>query len=344
MRRTQDLLRMFVVSVTLCTFVGFAQSQTSITKSYRGAIGDKHIEMKLEVAGSKVTGTYFYDQFKQEIKLEGSINPQGVLTLAEGTEKRPTGKFVCKPDPEAIELDVDCEWTRPNGTGTAMVSLYEQSVTLSSPLKIVPTLINNRKASVYVSYPQLTSTSLTPGMTGFNKLVETRVQAAIKEFGENDPKESDFDTNYVVLFASDSIVSVEMRESAYAGGAHPSSRLWTVNYNLKTNKELTLEDVFKPGDEYKQTIAEFSVKDINRRAEKLNQDEARRNKKQPEPRKDLFSSAEDLAEMDTWALTSKGVAVYFDFPHVIAIFTKTVVPYSELTRHLRPDGVIPAVK
>ncbi len=333
------LTALVIVSITLIT-----HAQTPSTKIYRGSIGDKHIEMRIDVNGSKVTGTYFYDLFRQDIKIEGEYDAKGQLQLSEGEGKKKTGKFVCKAQPEAIELDLECEWARPNGTGNAMVVLYEQSVAFKSGVKVVPKLINDRKASVFVSYPQLTATTMTPGMTGFNALVESLVQKAVKEFTPQTAKDSDFDTNYSVMFADDSIVSIEMQESSYAGGAHPTSRLWTVNYNLKTNKQLNLDDVFKPGDEYKQAVAEFAVKDINRRAEKLDLDEAKRTNTQPQKREDPVMTLEQLPEMDTWGLGSKGVAVYFDFPHVMAVFTKTVVPYSALTRHLRTEGVAPQVK
>jgi len=48
--------------------------------------------------------------------------------------------------------------------------------------------------------------------------------------------------------------------------------------------------------------------------------------------------------MDTWGLSPKGFVVYFDFPHVMAVFDKTVVPYGMLARHLSPTGVVPIVR
>src|SRR6476620_7900554 len=65
-----------------------ARGQTTPTKIYRGSIGDKHIEMRLNVAGTKVEGTYFYDQFKQDIKLEGAVDSKGELSITEGAGKK----------------------------------------------------------------------------------------------------------------------------------------------------------------------------------------------------------------------------------------------------------------
>jgi len=109
------LLRCSLLTLLTLICVAAAQGQTDSTKVYRGTVGDKHVEMRLTVAGSKVTGTYFYDQFKQEIPLEGTYDSKMVLQLEEGAGKKKTGKFVCKAEPESLEVDVECEWSRPDG-------------------------------------------------------------------------------------------------------------------------------------------------------------------------------------------------------------------------------------
>jgi hypothetical protein len=184
---------------------------------------------------------------------------------------------------------------------------------------------------------------MTEAMNGFNRLVLSRLQTAMKEFDPETVARSNFDTNYNVLLATDDIVSVEMVEYSDTGGAHPNTRLWTVNYDLKTNKELTLKDVFRD-EEYKNAIAEFAAKDISRRADEIERSEAKQNSRQPEKRDQPFMTADSLPELDTFALSPKGFVAYFDFPHVMAVFDKTVVPYGMLARHLKPNGVVPVVR
>jgi len=48
--------------------------------------------------------------------------------------------------------------------------------------------------------------------------------------------------------------------------------------------------------------------------------------------------------MNAWGFSPKGFVVYFDFPHVIAVFDKTIVPYSVVAQHAKPNGVVPLVK
>ena len=89
------LFRLMLPALLTFSLFSLARSQTAPPKIYRGAIGDKHIEMRLNIAGSQVDGTYFYDQFKQDIKLEGTYDSKGEMSLNEGTGKKKTGKFVC---------------------------------------------------------------------------------------------------------------------------------------------------------------------------------------------------------------------------------------------------------
>jgi hypothetical protein len=324
--------------------VAAAQGQTDSTKVYRGSLGDKHIEMRLTVAGSKVKGSYFYDQFKQDIELEGSYDSKGVLELVEGSGKKKTGNFVCKAEPESLEADLECEWSRPDGKGQRLVFLNEQGIRFKTDLKVVPKIASDRKTKASASYPQLSAAVMTPGMTTFNRLVESKIQTAIKEFGSQFEAASVFDTNYDVMWATEDFISIEFEEYTDGGGAHPNTRLWTVNFSLSKNRELTLDDVFTKDSDYAAEIAKFAAKDISRRADKLERDEAQRTNRQPEKRDGPFMTEEGLPEMDTWALTPKGFAVYFDFPHVMAVFNRTIVPYGMVARQLRPGGVVPLVR
>ena len=324
-------------------FLSLAPSALAQTiKTYRGSLGNKHIEMRLTVEGNKVTGSYFYDQFKQDIPLEGAFDSKGSLQLTEGKGKTKTGKFVCKNQLSTVEVS-ECEWSRMDGTGQAFVFLTEQGIQFKEAIALTPKVLNDRKLKATVSYPQLTSQASSPAIEGFNSLVEKLVQKSVKDFAENRDPNSVFEISYNVLLGTDNVVSVELEEY-FDGGAHPTEHFSTVNYSLKANKQLTLADVFRPGDEYKQAIAEFAAKDINRRADEIERADAQRENRQPQKRDEQLMTDDQLPEMDTWGLSPKGFVVYFDFPHVMAVFDKTVVPYGVLARHLSPTGVVPIVR
>ena len=150
-----------------------------------------------------------------------------------------------------------------------------------------------------------------------------------------------YEANYNVLLATNDLISVEFAEYTDGGGAHPNNRFWALTYDLTGNKELKLDDLFKPDSDYKTSIAKYVVSDINKRAIALEQADAQRSGRKAEPREGPLVSEEQLSEPADWAMTPKGLMVYFDFPHVMAVFDKTIVPYGVLANYLKANGAAP---
>ncbi|MEK6337073.1 MAG: DUF3298 domain-containing protein [Acidobacteriota bacterium] len=315
------------------------EAQTSATKVYRGAIGNRHVQMRLNFNGKAVTGTYSYDDFGQDLKLTGQLDDQNRLELKESAAKgTQSGKIVCKRQLDDL-LDSECTWSRADGTRESYMTLAEQHIAFTNGLQVVPKTLNNRKTGVGVSYPQLTGNpSLSAATQNFNQRVLELVRKAIGEFAPIDEGKGSFDTNYNVLLGSNDLVSIEMVENSDGGGAHPNNRFWSITYDLAANKELQFEDLFKPGSNYQEAIAKYVTADIDKRADALEAEEARREKRQPKPRDSSLVSEEQLSELSGWVMTPKGLMVYFDFPHVMAFFDKNFVPYSVISEHLKPNG------
>jgi hypothetical protein len=164
-----------------------------------------------------------YDQFKQDIKPKVPTTQKASWRLAKAQEKE-TGKFVCKAT-EASDTDLECEWSRVDGTGKRVVYLVEQWIHLKSDTELIPKTILDQKTKAFASYPQLKAPSTTDAMNGFNRLVESQLQAAIKTFEPESVANSSFDTNYNVLLCNDELVSVEMVEYLDVGGAHPNRQV-----------------------------------------------------------------------------------------------------------------------
>lgn len=312
--------------------------QTSTSKVYRGSIGNSHVQMRLNIQENKVSGTYFYDSIGEDLKLTGRLNDQGGLELSEfGANGKQTGKITCKRK-LGDGIDAECKWTRPDGTREAYVTLEEQHTAFTNGLQMTPKTISNRKTGVGVSYPQITGTgALTSAAQSFNRRILALTQAAIKEFSPIDGRGS-FDTTYNVLLSTNDLVSVEMLEYYDGGGAHPNDRFWSLTYDLSANKELKFDDLFKPGSDYHTAIAKFVVADIDRRLAAIEQEEARRAGRAPKQRDESLVSMEQLSELSGWAMTPKGLVVYFDFPHVMAVFDRTLIPYNVVNEYLKPSG------
>lgn len=316
-----------------------AQSGSGSAKSYRGTIGDKHIEMRLTIAGNNVSGTYSYDQFRQEIKLAGSVQSNGQLQFTETAPgmKKPSGQFLCKTKPENFEADLECDWSRIDGSGKAVVVLYEQFI--DAGIDVTPKMFNDWRSKVTISYPRIANPL--PGADAFNELIVGLAKQSVKDnFSPESPGTGVFDTSYVLLFASPQFLSIEMQEYSDVGAAHPNTRLWTVNYDLKAQRQISLEELFREKSDYKTVIAEYVASDINRRAQQMDDDEAKRNGTQPQKREEPLMSSSELPQIAGWAASRKGLAIYFDFPHAMAVFDETIVPYEILRSHFKSDGSV----
>ena len=316
------------------------QPASTAAKVYRGSIGGSHIQMRLNVQGNKVSGTYSYDSIGEDLKLSGQLDEQGRLELAEFANGKQTGKFTCKRK-LGDEIDSECSWSKPDGTREAFVTLEEQSIAFTNGLQVTPKTIANRKSGIVVSYPQITNSgnALSRSAEGFNRRVLALVQKAIKEFEPGtEPGRSSFETNYNVLLATNDLISVEMREYSDSGGAHPNSGFWAITYDLSANKEPDFDDLFKPGSDYKTAIAKYAVADIDKRAVAIEQEDARREGRKAEQRTEPIVTIDQLSEISDWGLTPKGLVVYFYFPHAIAVFDRTLIPYSVINEYLKPNG------
>ncbi len=337
--------RMAMATVLGCSVLCLALpvlGQQTIANVYRGSVGGSHFQMRLNIQGNNVSGAYSYDSIGEDLKLTGHLDSQGRLELTEsGAKGKPTGKFVCKRFDHAAEPE--CTWSKPDGTREAYVTLQEQHVAFTNGWQVVPKIIANRKSGVNVSYPQISSRTgaLSPGAAGFNRRVLAQMQQAIKDFEPGpDAARNSFETNYNVLLAANDLISVEMLGYSDSGGAHPNTGFWSLTYDLSGNQELQLEDIFKPDSDYKTAIAKYVVADIDKRAAALEEEDAKREERKPNPREEPLMTIEQLPELSDWGMTPHGLTVYFDFPHVIAVFDRTFIPYSVFDGHLKPNGPV----
>jgi len=309
------------------------------TRVYRGSIGGSHIEMRLDISGNKITGTYSYDRVGEDLKLSGQFDDQGRLQLSElGPKNKPAAKIACKYSLDD-SVDSECSWSRLDGSREAFVTLAEQHVSFTNGLQVSPKTIIDRTTKTTVSYPQITNAGkpLGPGAQNFNGAALASVRKAIKDF-EPEAGRTVYEANYNVLLATNDLISVEFAEYTDGGGAHPNNRFWALTYDLTGNKELKLDDLFKPDSDYKTLIAKYVVSDINKRAIALEKADAQRSGRKAEPREEPLVSEEQLSEPADWAMTPKGLMVYFDFPHVMAYFDRSFVPYSVVKGNFRPEG------
>lgn len=311
-------------------------------KTFRGIIGKNSIEMKLQRDGENLSGTYFYEGIGQNLTLKGRVDsPKGTLSLEEfDASGKQTGKFACKLTDESDRepaTRIEGQWSRPDGKQVTPVDLTDQHIEFTKNLQVVSKSIRERKPSINASYPQITGSN-DPAITRFNQQAEAIVTQAIKDFkeGEPDPNKSDFSTIYNVMLATDDLISVEISQDSYAGGAHPDSAYYTLNYDLRAGRELQLKEIFKANADYQKTIRQYALKDINARAKR----EALKEHMPPDQQTEDLFSPDQLSEWTGWAMTRRGFLVYYDFPHAVAFFSKEFIPARVLKDDLDPQRTV----
>ena len=290
-----------------------------------------------------MTGSYNYDGAAERLRLEGRVGADGKLALAEYDRAgRQTGKLACEPgggDRVALDIDLECEWSRPDGTSQTYAGLTEQHAAFTRGWRVAPREIVNRRYGVGVTYPQLAAARgarLTPGALSFNRRAAALAARLVREFAAGPPERGMYlRVNYDVLVASDDLVSVELEEERDFGGGRPGTRFFGLTHDLRAGRELRLEDLFKANSDFERALRAHAYERINRSYREINRGEAASGAAAPDA-EDLMHGRADGIE--AWALTPRGVVVYFNFPQVMAAFSRNFVPYDAVKDLLRADG------
>src|SRR5437868_9112920 len=329
--------RLICSFVLLLSFVASCLAQAP-TQTFRGTIGEQTVVMKLQRDDDKLTGSYSYERIGQSITLKGQIDQQGNVTLAEfDSTGRQTGKFTGKLEPDEERTDaliLDGTWTRPDGSHETSFSLSEQQIAFTNGLQFTSKTIADRRLSIKAIYPQLAGGD-TPGVLAFNRAVEILLTRLVNDYRKNfvpTDHGGGLDTDYNVLLATDDLVSVELNEE-YWGGAHPEAGHDAVTYDLRNGRALVLASLFKPGAKYADVLRRAARADMLARLKRLDT-------KNNENKQDYesFFSDDELKEWGAWGLTPRGLVLYFDLPHVVAVFDKASIPWTELKDILDPKG------
>ena len=115
--------------------------------------------------------------------------------------------------------------------------------------------------------PKYTVTTETPTLEGvddgrvveFNVLMQMTVNEMVEGFKTNMKEQpvtpitagSSFDVKYELLSPPGYVYSIKFNVMGYTdGAAHPYHFSKTVNFNLETGKEITLDELFLPGSNY----------------------------------------------------------------------------------------------
>lgn len=318
-------------------------------KIFIGSIGGKYdIRMYLWREGETFSGYYLYEISGGNINLEGTINANGAFVLKENDfEGKQTGVFKGKLTRSVLggeSLHLEGTWSKPDGTGAMSFSLNEQDFDLGGGMKIASkrTSSKNKKPAytIEAQFPQIEG-STAAGVVGFNKTINSMVASQIADF-KKDAADADFSgatnesgltINYEITYASNVLISVAFTVSPYfAGAAHPNHYTSVLNYDLKTGKPIALADVFKPGSNYLQVLANYCIAQLKKRLGEMS---------------DISTINQGASakrdNYQNWNIGRKGLEITFD-PYQVAAYAagpqRVIARYDALKNLLNPSGPI----
>lgn len=171
----------------------------------------------------------------------------------------------------------------------------------------------------------------------FKQLVDDLLQAEIESFrkavGEIKPDPSfqvgsSLEIDVDQLFPPGNIISLKfIVHSYYAGAAHPGEKNLTFNYSLADDRQLTLEELFQPGSNYLERIADLCKYQLSQRDIAFDEQI-----KGADPTQENYRN---------WNITADGLLITFDMYQVAAgaAGPQTVlIPYSELKDLIDSQG------
>ena len=244
-----------------------------------------------------------------------------------------------------------CTLAQPSAPTSAPVSTVppvEQATTVpTEPPLFERVRFTTVSASESSDAPKYTVTTETPTLEGvddgrvveFNVVMQMTVNEMVKGFKTSMKEQpvtpitagSSFDVKYELLSPPGYVYSIKFNVMGYTdGAAHPYHFSKTVNFNLETGKEITLDELFLSGSNYLKIFSDISKADLS--ARDIGFDAT------------FFTGAEPTPEnYKSWNITADGLLITFDEYQVAAYAAgpqTVIVPYSALKDVIDPNGVL----
>ncbi|HYJ88769.1 MAG TPA: DUF3298 domain-containing protein [Pyrinomonadaceae bacterium] len=327
------------------------------TKYFKGSIGSTlGLQMKLVREGERLTGSYFYQKVGTKIDLNGTVDNDGNVVLAEfDSGGKQTGVFqgFWKLEQSGL-ISFAGNWKGPNSTKQTAFSIHEEPIEFSGGVEIVARRVaeSNKKLKYEIDaeYPQLTGSG-SPNYEKFNQMVRGLINGKVSQFRkEMVPEEgedagadqlpetmgSSLNIGYTLSLAQDDLISLDLSVGTYyRGAAHPNSYSETVNFDLKNGKSFKLADLFNPGSKYLQAISAYAIQDLKKQSKSadsmLDDDWIQR------------GAGPDAKNYQSWTISKNGLGINFDAYQVgpyAAGPQHVMIPYSTLKDLIRVDGPI----
>jgi hypothetical protein len=235
----------------------------------------------------------------------------------------------------ASVLTVPTATVPPSSIPASATSAPLLSQQLTMALQPVNESNENPPFTISAQIPQLTGSD-DPRVSAFNQRLKDLVTKEVDVWRENF-KQITLVSNGSTLDGIPNLVSqigdlwsFKFDFRFYAdGAAHPGLYSLTLNYDLGQGRELTLDDLFVPGSNYLEVIANYCIAELS---------------KQPGFDGLFADGANPKPEnYKNWNITPDGLLITFDMYQVAPGASgpiQVLVPYSQLQSALNPQGVL----
>jgi hypothetical protein len=127
------------------------------------------------------------------------------------------------------------------------------------------------------------------------------------------------------------VVSLQASTYDYTGGAHEALGETSLNWDLKRNKPIALDDLFVNGKDWNEFVTDYCMKDL-------------RNQLSGEPDPDRSAVASVVADRGNWLFAKDGATVHFTV-YAVASFAAgefgVEIRYETLQPYMKPDSPVP---
>ena len=331
------------------------------TRFFSGTIENKfdvflRLTSKPEVQSQFVGSYYVFSPMAtsiEEISLDGNLE-NGKLELNASEWDDASEDFVTKSAFSLTGLSTDENASRLKGSwfqkGKARyVELRERKFELPGASSLVLRKIEKEfpRANYYVAmhFPQLSASGAEAAK--FNRKIELlsfNALNTIKDASKNfDPpnlatEDTDMDRgkSYMVgatqfSFATNSIISGDLIQNVYYGGAHGGIWHSTFTYDFKRDRDLKLEEIFAPKSDYLKSLAFLCRGALHKSLGMSVGDDTEWLER---------GSAPTVANYSNWNITPTGLLITFSDYQVASYAqgeSKVLIPYSKIKHIMKPE-------
>ena len=295
------------------------------------------VRMNLKTLGGKAAGSYVYEKIGKPLRLGGRLE-QGRLKLREYAGGQLTGSF----DVRMGEGSLEGTWTSPDGKRKGKVSLTRQDHRFAQA-RLTTRVIADAKSGLEVLYPQFGGVEKAAGWRRVNQALAQEPTRLARQYRQDYAEALDrfrkgeierwqlemgaLELDYRLLLGTDRLLSVVMTGYGCGPGgcAHPSGFVQAYTLEPPTGNRVALSQLFKKGSNYLARLRELGVEIATSTYD---------------------ASAREAIEQNLdprylqWALSPKGLHVYWSVPHVLGDYIETVIPLSRLEDVLEAGGPI----